>query len=127
MAVVRLPDNKGPSGGEKPLPELKNLNNLVISVLADASGGIATKAVNENSVKDMQELETRLAAALMDMDKPDNPFGEVFIQASTDLRSDKLIQIVDVCMRQRLPNGRKVQHFSRRFLERSNRSRRNAI
>ena len=65
--------------------------------------------VGQSVATNLRELETCIAAAFKD---ENCPFQQVVLQASPKLRFEKLMQIVDVCERQRLSNGKKLKKLS---------------
>jgi len=89
---------------------LKNISTLTISVFADpSSGGIASLGVGESQVPSLAALEGRLKEVFAD---PGNPFDQVIIQVSDSCRYDELMKVIDICTRQRLPDGKKLSKLS---------------
>jgi biopolymer transport protein ExbD len=88
---------------------VEGLNSLVISVLPNASGGIGSMALGEGVVATLAALNDRLKTVLGDQA---SPFDQVVIQVGSGLRYDALLSVVDVCTRQRLPDGRKLTKLS---------------
>lgn len=86
------------------------LNSLVITVLGNAAGRIEQLSVGDGPVgTNVQALESRLATVLSD---PGVGFEQVIIQVGSSLHYDELMKVVDVCTRQRLPNGEKLTKLS---------------
>lgn len=108
------------AGGEKAGADESNknlvagLDTLVITVAAGRSGGIAQMELfgstqTDNRValgKDMSRLNEELKRLL---GAKNTPFEQVIVQASSDLRYDALMQVVEVCSAQtiRTPEGDK--------------------
>jgi biopolymer transport protein ExbD len=89
---------------------LKNLNTLTISVFADPSSGvIASLGVGESQIANLPALEKRLKEVFAD---PGNPFDQVIIQVSDSCRYEELMKVIDICTRQRLPDGKKLSKLS---------------
>jgi biopolymer transport protein ExbD len=88
---------------------VQGLNSLVISVIPNAKGGIASMAIGEDPIATLAGLNTRLHTILSDAA---SPFDQVIIQVGSGLHYDALMGIVDVCTRQRLPNGQKLTKLS---------------
>ena len=89
---------------------LKNLNTLTISVFADPrTGAIASLGVGESQVPGLAALEGRLKEVFAD---PGNPFDQVIIQVSDSCRYDELMKVIDICTRQKLPDGKKLSKLS---------------
>jgi biopolymer transport protein ExbD len=88
---------------------VQGLNSLVISVLPNAAGGIASMAIGEGAVATLAGLNDRLRTILSDRA---SPFDQVVLQVGPGLRYDALMSVVDVCTRQRLPGGEKLTKLS---------------
>jgi biopolymer transport protein ExbD len=88
---------------------VQGLNSLVISVVPNAAGGIGSMAIGEGLVATLTGLNNRLKAVLADQA---SPFDQVVIQVGSGLRYDALMGVVDVCTRQKLPNGQKLTKLS---------------
>jgi hypothetical protein len=88
---------------------VQGLDTLVISVLPNAAGGIGSLALGEGVVATLAGLNDRLKTVLTDQA---SPFEQVVIQVGSGLRYDALLSVVDVCTRQRLPDGRKLTKLS---------------
>jgi len=81
---------------------VKGLDTLVITALAKDNGDLAQMAVGETSMGSVQALERKLAQVLGD---PSLGFEQVVVQVDSRLRYDGLMSVIDVCTRQKLPNG----------------------
>ncbi len=88
---------------------VQGLNSLVISVVPNASGGIGSMALGEGVVATLSGLNDRLKSVLGDQA---GPFDQVVIQVGSGLRYDALMSVVDICTRQRLPDGQKLTKLS---------------
>ncbi|MGD9720388.1 MAG: ExbD/TolR family protein [Pirellulales bacterium] len=88
---------------------VQGLNSLVISVIPDAGGSIGSMAVGEGAVATLGGLGDRLKTILGDQS---SPFDQIVIQVGSGLRYDALMSVVDVCTRQRLPNGERLSKLS---------------
>jgi len=88
---------------------VKGVETLTISVFANASGYVTAMAVGEEPVPGMAALAQRLRAVFAD---PANPFEQVIIQASGNLRYEELMRVVDVCTRQTLADGTRLSKLS---------------
>ena len=88
---------------------VQGLNSLVISVIPNASGGIGSMAIGESPLATLTGLDNRLKMVLSD---PVSPFDQVVIQVGSGLRYDALMGVIDVCTRQRLPDGRRLTKLS---------------
>ncbi len=97
---------------EQNLNPVQGLNSLVVSVIPNASGGLGSMAIGEGVVATLSGLNDRLKSVLSDQA---SPFDQVVIQVGPGLRYDALMGVVDVCTRQRLPDGQKLTKLS--FIE----------
>jgi biopolymer transport protein ExbD len=88
---------------------LQGLNSLVISVIPNESGGIGSMAIGESPLGTLTGLDDRLRTVLSD---PISPFDQVVIQVGSGLRYDALMGVIDVCTRQRLPDGQRLTKLS---------------
>jgi hypothetical protein len=114
---LRLPPPVGIGGGGSQAPgadlnskELpKSLTTLVISAFADKNGMLAGLAVGETAVGNVFGLDTRLQTVFADKT---TPFDQVIIQVGQDLRYDELMKVIEVCTRQKLPDGSRLSKLS---------------
>jgi biopolymer transport protein ExbD len=88
---------------------VQGLNSLVISVIPNDGGGIASMAIGESVVATLYGLNDRLQTILGDQA---SPFDQVVVQVGSGLRYDALMSVVDVCTRQRLPDGQRLTKLS---------------
>lgn len=88
---------------------VEGLNSLVISVIPNTAGGIGSMALGETALATLTGLDDRLKAVLAD---PASPFDQVVVQVGSGLRYDALMGVVDVCTRQRLPDGERLTKLS---------------
>jgi biopolymer transport protein ExbD len=86
---------------------VQGVNTLTITVFADAkTGTIRNLAIGETAVSGVTALEGRLKDVFAD---PGNHFDQVIIQVSEECRYDELMKIVDICARQKPPDGKKLK------------------
>ena len=89
---------------------IEGVETLVISVFSNGDGSIQTIVVGEGDVgKNPLGLETSLARIFKD---PDIPFKQVIMQVGSKLRYDELMKLIDICTRQKLPNGDSLTKLS---------------
>jgi hypothetical protein len=88
---------------------VQGLNSLVISVIPNGSGGIGSMAIGESPIGTLPSLNDRLKTVLAD---PASPFDQVVVQVGSGLRYDALMGVIDVCTRQRLPDGQRLTKLS---------------
>jgi biopolymer transport protein ExbD len=88
---------------------VQGLTSLVVTVVSNDSGGLEAIAVGENSVGLVDGLAARLKALFGDAGAG---FDQILIQVDSRLQYDGLMQVIDVCTRQKLPNGKKLSKLS---------------
>jgi hypothetical protein len=66
-------------------------------------------AVGEAVMTSLPALDRKLAAVLSD---PGSGFDQVIIQVDSRLYYDALMQVIDVCTRQKLPSGEQLTKLS---------------
>lgn len=105
--------NADQPGRAAPAPEV---NALMLSVLAEPTGEVATLKfgtsvlfhgpANKNS---LARLDKRLKDTLA---SPTSPFDQITLQVGPKLRYAELMKIVDVCLKQQLPDGKPLTKIS---------------
>ena len=98
-------DNKNP---------IEGIESLIISVFSNGDGSIQTLLVGEGQVGEgtpdkAKALDARLRIIMGD---PGSPFKQVILQVGSKLRYDELMKLIDVCTRQKLPNGDSLTKLS---------------
>jgi hypothetical protein len=88
---------------------VQGLNSLIISVLPNTQGGIGSMSLGESPLATLSGLNDRLHTVLSDAA---SPFDQVVIQVGSGLHYDALMGVVDVCTRQKLPNGQRLTKLS---------------
>lgn len=107
--VTPLKSAAQPGGDSDSNDPVAGLNSLVITVTANASGGMGTLAIGEGPVGTLAGLDGRLKSVLSDAA---SPFDQVVIQVAPGLRYDALMDVVDVCTHQRLAKGERLTKLS---------------
>jgi biopolymer transport protein ExbD len=88
---------------------MKGLNTLVISALANADGSLKQMAVGETPIAGLTALERKLEDIFRD---PGSGFDQVIVQVDSRLHYGPLMQVIDVCTRQKLPSGEPLTKLS---------------
>jgi biopolymer transport protein ExbD len=106
---LRLPPPRTAVMGDLPIgtdkdrvDPLADLTTLVIEVLSGDDGTIGSMEVGGRKVDGLAQLDRRLTRLLAD---PGLPFQQVTIHVGSGLRYDALMNVIDVCSRQKLPGG----------------------
>lgn len=103
--ITTLPNAQAPGSDPNNPNPVQGLNTLVITVLSSPGGNIGGLSIGEATVPDLNAFASRLKTLLSD---PGTGFDQVLIQASSDLRYQSLMDVVDVCTRMTLANGQKL-------------------
>ena len=105
---VRSGETPG-NNAQNPNP-LQELNTLVISAVANDTGGLRQLAVGETTMSNsLSALDSQLGKLLGD---EGSAFDQVIIRVDSRLRYDALMQVIDVCTRQKLPSGQPLTKLS---------------
>lgn len=100
-----------PGGNESNTNPLQGLDTLLITVLGDPSGAISRLAVGDperGAVSSLAALDERLRSVLAEA----TAFEQVTIQVGASVHYGALMQVIDVCTRQRLANGQKLSKMN---------------
>lgn len=106
VTMARTKDKKA---GASDKDILTGLTSLVVSVLPNKTGGLGTMAVGETAIGSLAGLDNQLRTLLGDNS---SPFEQVIIQVGSGVRYDALMSVVDICTRQKLPNGQPLTKLS---------------
>ena len=88
---------------------VQGLTSLIITVMGNDTGGIQAMAIGDSQVGGLEEFATRLPTVLKD---EGSGFDQVLIQVDSRLDYEGLMQVVDICTRQQLANGKKLTKLS---------------
>jgi biopolymer transport protein ExbD len=103
--------NAGERAGADPnnTNPLQGLTTLVVSALANTDGSLKQMAVGETPIAGLTALERKLEDVFRD---PGSGFDQVILQVDSRLHYGPLMQIIDVCTRQKLPSGEPLTKLS---------------
>ena len=85
------------------------LTTLVISVLANSDGSLKQMAIGEAPIAGLTALDRELAKVIGD---PGAGFDQVIVQVDSRLHYGPLMQVIDVCTRQKLASGEPLSKLS---------------
>jgi biopolymer transport protein ExbD len=88
---------------------LEGLTTLVVSALANSDGSLKQMAVGEKPIAGLTALERTLEDVFRD---PGSGFDQVILQVDSRLHYGSLMQIIDVCTRQKLSTGEPLSKLS---------------
>lgn len=81
---------------------VEGLTTLVISALANSDGSLKQMAVGDTPIAGLTALDRQLEDIFRD---PTSGFDQVIVQVDSNLHYGPLMQVIDVCTRQKLANG----------------------
>jgi len=117
QVLLRLPpphpitNIAGEKAGNEPsnTNPLEGLTTLVVSALAHPDGSLKQMAVGETPVAGLTALERTLEDVFRD---PASGFDQVILQVDSRLHYGPLMQIIDVCTKQKLADGQSLSKLS---------------
>jgi len=118
QVLLRLPPPQpitNINAGEKAGSDAKNtspvegLTTLVVSAIANPDGSLRQMAIGETPIAGLTALERKLEDIFRD---PAGGFDQVIIQVDSRLHYGPLMQVIDVCTRQKLPSGEPLSKLS---------------
>jgi hypothetical protein len=107
--VTAVVGGQAAGSNEENTNPLEGLTTLVITIGANNAGNLQQIRVGDSSSAAVPAFERRLRDLLSD---PGSGFDQVIIQVDSRLRYEALMQVVDVCTRQKLPSGEKLTKLS---------------
>lgn len=93
----------------KNVDPLQGVQSLIISAVADNNGNLASLAIGEGIVGELRQLERRLNDIFADAA---NPFDQVILQIGPRLKYEELLKVIEICAKQKLPNGAPLAKLS---------------
>jgi biopolymer transport protein ExbD len=114
---MRLPPPKpvtavvGAAAGsdEKNTDPLAGLTTLVIAIEGDQEGTLKRTKIADTVMGSIGVFENKLREILSD---PGSGFDQVIVSVDSRLRYEELMQVIDVCSRQKLPSGEPLTKLS---------------
>ena len=103
--------NAGEKAGSDPknTNPLQGLNTLVVSILAHPDGSMKQMAIGETPIAGLTAFDRTLTEVLGD---PASVFDQVIVQVDSRLHYGPLMQVIDVCTRQKLSSGEPLSKLS---------------
>jgi len=106
--VTNIAGEKAGANAQNTNP-VQGLSTLVVSALANGDGSLKQMAVGETPIAGLTALERQLEDILRD---PGSGFDQVIVQVDSRLHYGPLMQVIDVCARQKLPSGEPLTKLS---------------
>ena len=94
---------------DKNLSPVRGLNSLTVTAISDDAGNLKTIAIGDTAVSGLEDLDRKLKTVLGDQG---TGFDQVLIQVSGNLYYEELMQVIDVCTRQKLAGGERLSKLS---------------
>jgi biopolymer transport protein ExbD len=103
--------NAGERAGSDPqnTNPLQGLNTLVISILAHPDGSLKQMQIGETPTAGLTAFDRKLTEVLGD---PASVFDQVIMQVDSRLNYGPLMQVIDICTRQKLASGEPLSKLS---------------
>src|SRR5262249_22002098 len=99
--VTRVAGEKAGADSSNTNP-VEGLTTLVISALAHSDGSLKQMAIGDTPIAGLTALDRQLEDIFRD---PTSGFDQVILQVDSKLHYGPLMQVIDVCTRQKLANG----------------------
>jgi biopolymer transport protein ExbD len=109
MPTTKLANAEKLGSNENNTNPVQGLTSLVITVMNDQMGGIKTLVVGDQVVNGLGELDRKLAQLFGDKG---TGFDQVLVQVGSGLNYEELMQVIDVCTRQKKADGTKLSNLS---------------
>lgn len=106
--AMNAPNSKAAGSDANSTDTIKGVETLLISVIS-RGGGAPTYLVGERPVNTIPALEQELGKIFGDKA---NPFEQVVVQVSSDVLYEDLMKVIEICTKQRLPDGSKLSKLS---------------
>jgi biopolymer transport protein ExbD len=105
------PEHKNTAAGSDELNTnpLEHLTTLHIQVLSKADGSVRQVAIGDSQMGTIAAMERKLTEILSDRA---SAFEQVVVDAGSNLNYESLMQVVDVCSRQKLADGKLLKNLS---------------
>lgn len=100
---------KPPGADQNSKDAVKSVSTLVISAFADQGGQLGSMGVGEEGVATLPALDEKLKKIFND---PSVPFEQVIIQVGSALKYEELMKVVEVCAKQKMPDGKPLSKLS---------------
>lgn len=108
MPTIRDPNAQAAGSDVNNKNPVQGLNTLTITVLGGNDGSIRQIAVGDTPVAGLGALDTKLKSIFGEV----KLYDQVILQLGSTLSYDRVMQVVEVCTRQKLANGEKLTKLS---------------
>jgi biopolymer transport protein ExbD len=109
QAIARVRGGQAAGSDMQNQNQVAGVESLVVSVLAAPDGRIGTLVIGEKPVGGLAGLDEGLKRFISD---PSSQFDQVVIQVGAQLKYEELMQVLDVCSRQKLADGKPLTKLS---------------
>ena len=110
MPTVVAKNAEEAGSNEKNKNLAQGLNTITITVLGSPNGSIRQiMFCSDTPIAGLAALDSKLKSVFAD---PSLKFDQVILQIGSALDYDRMMQVIDVCTRQKLPNGDRLSKLS---------------
>lgn len=110
MPVTNINSGQKAGADESNTNPLQGLNTLIVTAVAQSDGVLRQLAIGDVTMgNSLPALERKLSSVLGDQG---SAFDQVIVQVDSRLKYSELMAVIDVCTRQKLPNGEQLSKLS---------------
>jgi biopolymer transport protein ExbD len=109
MPVTNINSGQKAGADEANKNPVQGLNTLIITAVAQSDGSLRQMAIGDVTMGSLGALDRKLNQVLGD---PGSGFDQVIVQVDSRLKYSELMGVIDVCTRQKLPNGQQLSKLS---------------
>ena len=109
MPVTNINSGQKAGADESNTNPVQGLNTLIVTAVAQSDGGLRQLAIGDVTMGSLPALDRKLNSVLGDAG---SGFDQVIVQVDSRLKYSELMGVIDVCTRQKLPNGEQLSKLS---------------
>jgi biopolymer transport protein ExbD len=109
MPVTNINSGQKAGADESNTNPVQGLNTLIVTVVAQSDGSLRQLAIGDVTMGSLPALDRKLNSVLGDAG---SGFDQVIVQVDSRLKYSELMGVIDVCTRQKLPNGEQLSKLS---------------
>ena len=109
MPVTNINSGQKAGADESNTNPVQGLNTLIVTAVAQSDGSLRQLAIGDVTMGSLPALDRKLNSVLGDAG---SGFDQVIVQVDSRLKYSELMGVIDVCTRQKLPNGEQLSKLS---------------
>ncbi len=109
MPVTNINSGQKAGADESNTNPVQGLNTLIVTAVAQSDGSLRQLAIGDVTMGSLPALDRKLNLVLGDAG---SGFDQVIVQVDSRLKYSELMGVIDVCTRQKLPNGEQLSKLS---------------